>query len=110
MSKMIISNFYCTQCGKKNFDVWRKIGREREPGHLKKLYCLNCKKETNCCEIKERGNKYSFLDFQIEYEYGNFNEEGNRIEPNYKKFKQLVRENKIEKQKSLDSMWNSWSR
>ena len=75
-----LSDFYCTKCGTKGIPCFRTVGKEREPGHLKKLFCLNCQKEQNMAEIRSRG-KYNLNDFWIEYEYGNFNEEGLRKEP-----------------------------
>lgn len=47
------SSFYCTECGNKGIPVIRKKGQLRKSGHLKKLYCLHCRKETNHVEIKE---------------------------------------------------------
>ena len=79
LRNLVISDFYCTCCGLKNFPIVRKVGREREPGHLKKLFCLNCQTEKNMVEIKPRG-KYTLDDFLIEYNHGNFDAEGNRIE------------------------------
>ena len=32
------SEFYCTKCGKRGFDIPRKRGQEREAGHLKRLW------------------------------------------------------------------------
>lgn len=74
------SDFYCTQCGLKNLPIPRIAGKEKEPGHLKKLFCFHCQKETNMAEIRQ-SNKYSLDDFWIEYEYHNFDSEGNRKEP-----------------------------
>lgn len=74
-----ISDFYCTVCGNKGLPVVRTKGKEREPGHLKKLFCLHCQKECNMIEIKPRG-KYTLDDFWKEYNYGNFDENGNRKE------------------------------
>lgn len=87
----LISDFYCTCCGNKNIPIARKLGHAREPGHLKKLYCLYCNKETNMAEIKPNG-KYTLDDFWIEFNYHNFDENGNRKEP-YKKFIQEVMSN-----------------
>ncbi len=39
---MTVSDFYCTKCGRKGIPIARKQGQQREPGHLKKLYCLAC--------------------------------------------------------------------
>lgn len=87
--RMTMSDFYCTQCGKKSFPIWRKKGGEREVGHLKKIFCLNCKKETNFCEIKPFAQKYTYNDFLLEFKYGNFNEKGLRNVP-FKQFKQIL--------------------
>ena len=51
--RMRLSQFYCTKCGNRGFDVPRKDNRQRPSGHLKKLYCIHC--------------------------HGNFDENGNRI-------------------------------
>ena len=78
-----LSDFYCTCCGHKGIPVIRKIGAERESGHLKKLFCLYCQEERNMVEIKNKG-KYTLEDFEIEYNEGNFIN-GERIKP-YKQF------------------------
>lgn len=90
---MITTDFYCTQCGNKNIPVWRKEGEMRESGHLKKLYCINCLKETNHVEVRELG-KYKYKDFLIEFNGGNFNEEGKRIVDSWKTFEKLYKEKK----------------
>lgn len=71
------SRFFCTECGNEGIPIMRPVGRQREPGHLKKLYCIHCKKEVNHVEIKETGN-YTYEDFKKEYELGRFID-GNRI-------------------------------
>lgn len=78
--KINISDFYCCSCGKRVLPLPRKDGQGREPGHLKKLYCLYCKEEKNAVEIRENG-KYTYEDFMIEYLNGNFDENGKRIQP-----------------------------
>lgn len=100
ISKMTFNEFYCTQCGKRSFDLPRKRGREREPGHLKKIFCNNCCKSTNHVEIKPYAQNYSYDDFVIEYEYGNFDTSGNRI-MKYGELKQLINNCKITKVKTL---------
>ena len=72
------SNFYCVICGNKGIPILRKSGSAREAGHLKKLYCLNCKTETNHAECKPF-TKYDYKDFIFEKENGNFTKEGNRV-------------------------------
>ena len=74
---MIQSDFYCTQCGKKNISIMRPKSQLRENGHLKKLFCHTCKKETNNVECNyERG--YTYEDFLKEFEHHNFDENGKR--------------------------------
>ena len=60
------SEFYCTKCGKRGFDIPRKRGQEREAGHLKRLWCLNCKEEHNHVECKP-WTKYDYSDFLLEF-------------------------------------------
>lgn len=71
------SDFYCTECGRKGIPIIRIAGKEREAGHLKKLYCLYCQKETNHAEIRPFG-KYNKEDFKKEFRLGRF-VNGNRI-------------------------------
>ena len=84
-----VSDFYCTCCGHKGIPVIRRTGKEREPGHLKKLYCLYCGEEKNMVEIRQNG-KYTLEDFLIEFENGNF-QEGERKKP----YKQFISEIKL---------------
>ncbi len=72
------SKFFCVACGEEGIPIARRKGREREPGHLKKLFCLNCHKETNHAEVREF-SRYSYEDFLLEFENGNFSEAGDRI-------------------------------
>lgn len=99
-NNILISDFYCTKCGQKGINVWRKRGSEREAGHLKKLWCFNCNEEVNFCEIKPNSSKYTYEDFKTEYEYGNFNEEGNR-NIKYGELKGIIHNGEIKKQKTL---------
>ena len=47
-----ISNFKCTKCGNLGIPISRKQSRQRSKEHLKKLYCIHCKEETNHVEIR----------------------------------------------------------
>lgn len=96
------SEFYCSKCGSKGIPILRKNGKMREAGHLKKLWCLKCKEEVNHVECKP-GTKYDYSDFCIEYEYGNFDENGLRVRT-YGELRSLIHNGKIEKQKTLDSV------
>lgn len=86
----LISDFYCTGCGQKGMPVHRKTGQARENGHLKRIYCIYCGRDINMAEVKPFG-KYQLSDFKLEFSYGNFDEEGNRIQP-YKQFKRELKE------------------
>lgn len=66
-----ISDFYCTECGKQGVSLPRCTGERRKGGHLKKLYCLHCQKETNFVEITAKGF-YDYETFLIEFNSGNF--------------------------------------
>lgn len=72
------SDFYCTKCGKKGIKIIRQEGRNRKAGHLKKIYCLNCKEEVNHVEVKPF-SQYDYKDFLFEFEYKNFSPKGERI-------------------------------
>ena len=78
--RMSLSDFYCTRCGNKSYPIIRRPGQNREPGHLKKLYCLICQEEVNMAEIRSFGS-YNLEDFWIEFSNGNFDETGKRKEP-----------------------------
>lgn len=95
-----MSDFYCTCCGKKGIPIIRKMGKLKESGHLKKLYCLFCKKETNHCEIRSCGD-YTYFDFQEEFRLGRF-VDGNRVPLN-----DLLKCNKITCQYCVNKRcWN----
>lgn len=74
---VVLSDFYCVGCGTKGIPIMRKKGNEREAGHLKRIYCLHCKKEWNHVECKKFSH-YDYEDFLVEFENGNFDNEGNR--------------------------------
>ena len=72
------SRFFCTKCGAEGMPIMRPKSRQREAGHLKKLYCLFCKEETNHAEVRSIGG-YTYEDFLEEFEAGRF-VEGQREE------------------------------
>ena len=61
-------DFYCTACGQKSLPCFRTVN-SKEKGHLKKLWCPNCKQEVNCAEIT---NSYTVEMFRYEFEHHNF--------------------------------------
>jgi hypothetical protein len=88
------SRFFCVCCGREGIPIQRKKGQEREAGHLKKLYCLYCGKECNFCEIKEYSYSYTYQDFLLEFNNGNFSKEGERKLP-FGQFKSLLKKEEI---------------
>ena len=90
----LISDFYCTKCGKKGLLIPRTFGHYREAGHLKKLYCPYCKKEQNHVEIRSFYSGYNLEDFKLEMKYDNFDSQGNRKKP-YKIFRNYLRKEGI---------------
>ncbi len=76
-----VSDMYCTKCGGKGLPVPRKAGQYREPGHLKKLYCIHCGRVWNHVEVRPMYSDYNYEDFKLELDFHNFDEEGNRKEP-----------------------------
>ena len=82
--------FYCTWCGnRQKFNIPRPIAKQRPGGHLKKMFCFKCKKERNFVEVKPYASKYTYDDFLLEYNHGNFDENGNRKE-SFGIFKQKI--------------------
>ena len=96
-----MSDFFCTQCGGRGIPVWRKQSKAREAGHLKKLYCLNCGEETNHIEIRPFGG-YTYEDFLVERNYGNFNADGTR-KMSYGELRSKIHNGKINPLEETDS-------
>ena len=94
-TKMIIDHeFYCCICGNRGLPIVRRKGAERESGHLKKLFCLTCNKETNHAECVPN-TKYDKTDFWTEYYNNNFDKDGNRIRP-YNELRRMINNGEIE--------------
>lgn len=89
----LANQFYCTKCGGRGIPICRKSGKGKEAGHLKRLWCLNCKQECNHVEVKACTH-YDYSDFLLEFNYHNFDKDGNRI-LEYKKFRQQLRKEGI---------------
>ena len=51
-----ISNFICPECGLE-FPIPRKIGQQREKGHIKDLYCPICNKIQKFTEYTYRSEE-----------------------------------------------------
>ena len=69
--KYTMSDFYCTNCGRQGIPIARKKGQQREQGHLKKLFCIYCGKDTNHVEVKPFGS-YTYANFKEEFDLGRF--------------------------------------
>jgi hypothetical protein len=82
----ILNSFYCTQCGNQGIPIWRKKNASREKGHLKKIFCLNCQKETNHVECN---NNYTYEDFIFEFKHKNFSADGQRL-MTYKQLRSVI--------------------
>ena len=87
------NEFYCVICKNRGLPVIRRRGKERGAGHLKKLFCIHCGKETNHAECRPWSG-YTKEDFDIECKYHNFDENGNRIRP-YGELRSLIYGGKI---------------
>ena len=72
MAQLVSHEFYCTRCGNRGLNVWRKQSSHRGKGHLKKLYCVHCGMEVNHYEcydnrdIKKFLRKYNNGDFLVQ--------------------------------------------
>lgn len=66
------SEFYCVKCGQKGFPLRRKNGSQRQAGHLKKLYCLHCKQETNHYEVREFDLMFNYEQFKQDIADGKY--------------------------------------
>lgn len=86
MARLIDSQFYCINCGKRGMDCLRRTGRQKKGLHLKALYCCHCHTICNHAEIKT-------LDDLVE-----FKEKFNNGE-----YKQLAKESIIQCKK--DNWW-----
>lgn len=56
-------------CGKEGIPIQRQRGKQRENGHRKVLYCINCKKSVNHIECKTDEDVF---DFKTKYAAGDF--------------------------------------
>lgn len=54
------SVFYCINCATKGIPVIRSKSQLRGSGHMKALYCLNCKAEVNHYECRTMEDVFDF--------------------------------------------------
>lgn len=71
MAKFETHDFYCINCGNKNIPISRKCGQQRGQFHRKKLYCVFCKTECNCVEIRNQEEKEVFMEAYNNGEFRN---------------------------------------
>ena len=69
MAKYETHNFFCLKCGKPGVPVMRKIGKQHEAFHRKRLYCPWCKIEINHMEIRNQAEKEIFMEAYNNGEY-----------------------------------------
>jgi hypothetical protein len=61
MAKFEAHDFYCMNCGKKVFPIYRKKGHQHGRLHRKSLYCPWCKTECNAIEVRTAEDKEWFI-------------------------------------------------
>lgn len=71
MSRYEIHNFYCMSCGN-SIPLPRKLSKQKESMHRKKLYCPFCKTEANMVEVRSFEDKEKFMQA---FTNGDFKEE-----------------------------------
>ena len=71
-SKTEIHDFYCLNCGKLSMPLPRKIGRQHNSYHRKKLYCPYCKVVVNHVEIR---NDVELFNLKEDFANGQFKDE-----------------------------------
>ena len=65
-----VHSMYCTKCGNKGLSVCRTgQSKQKDIGHLKKMWCTYCKEQVNHAEIS---NNYTVEMFQFEFKQNNF--------------------------------------
>ena len=67
---------FCTNC-QFEMPIAKKQSKRKEPGHLKKLFCIRCGDQHNFVEIHENSS-YTLDIFKKEFELKNF-VDGQRI-------------------------------
>jgi len=50
-NKVVQTSLICPECGNV-FKIWRKIHKQKELFHKKRLFCVFCNKEVNHIELK----------------------------------------------------------
>ena len=93
-NNFLISEMWCTHCGKRGITIPRRNGKYREPGHLKKLFCIYCNAEYNHVEIRPFCSDYNKDDFTLEMKYHNFDNLGERKEP-YRIFRGKLKQQQV---------------
>lgn len=61
MAEFTIHDFYCINCGN-HIPLPRKLNKQREKFHRKRLYCPFCNQEINMVEVRNFAEKEKFLE------------------------------------------------
>lgn len=78
MAKYESHDFYCMNCGKKGITLPRRIGKQRNSLHRKKLWCPWCKIEVNHVECRTHADVEQFKEDFVKGVYENEKEESIR--------------------------------
>lgn len=68
----ITNDFYCINCGAKGIPIPRAGNKLKLKGHRKKMYCPNCRHDTNHVECR---NMYEVNEFLENFKNGVYIEE-----------------------------------
>lgn len=71
-NKMVMNDFYCMNCGKKNMTLPRRDSHQHGRFHRKRLYCFYCKEEVNHIECKTYED---VMEFRENFENGVYEDE-----------------------------------
>lgn len=69
---VVYHDFYCLNCGEKTYTLPRRIAKQYQGFHRKKLYCPHCKVEVAHVEVRNPIEAQTFLQ---QYAEGAFKEE-----------------------------------
>lgn len=69
MTKAETHRFFCTSCGKEGIHIARKPNKKRERMHLKRIWCIHCKKVVNHVECITEDDIEKFRE---RYEIGDY--------------------------------------
>lgn len=62
MNRNVTSNYICLECGN-IFPLMRDLGAQKQLYHRRRLYCVNCKKNTIHLEVRDIDRLKAELEF-----------------------------------------------